>query len=142
MSEQNCGIMQGFTYRCVELDCILCDHSSYSLVRAVAAIIARCHLAISTTPNVLKGYYAVRDIELKIAAGGWVDDDHDGDALKILVGYQTRTLIGVVCIQLDQVSPLSDLSLHWVSQRVLICVWCSETSVATCAVISCKSHFK
>jgi hypothetical protein len=84
----------------------------------------------------------MRDIELKIAAGGRVDDDHDRDALQILVRYQTRTLIGVICIQLDQVSPLSDLSLHGVSQRVLTCVGGSETSVATGAVISCKSHFK
>ena len=85
MSEQNCGNMEGFTYRCVELDCILCDHSSDSLVRAVAAIVARGHLPISTTPNVFKGYYTMRDIELEIAAGGRVDDDHNGDALQILV---------------------------------------------------------
>jgi hypothetical protein len=84
----------------------------------------------------------MRHIELKIAAGGRVNDDHDGDALQILVRDQTRTLIGVVSVQLDQISSLSDLSLHWVSQRVLICVLCSETSVATGAVISCKSHLK
>jgi hypothetical protein len=53
MSEQNCDIMEGFTYWCVKLHGILCDHSCYSLVRAVAAIVARCHLPISTTPNVL-----------------------------------------------------------------------------------------
>jgi hypothetical protein len=85
MSEQNCGNMEGLTYRCVELHGILCDHSSYSLVRAVATIVARGHLPISTTPNVLKGYYTMRDIELEIAAGGRVDDDHDRYALQILV---------------------------------------------------------
>jgi hypothetical protein len=134
--------MEKFTYRCVELHCILCDHSSYSLVRTVAAIVARCHLPISTPPYVLKGYYAMRDIELKIAAGGRVNDDHDGDALQILVRYQTRTLIGVISIQLDKISPLSDLSLHWVSKGVLICVLGTETSVTAGAVISCKSHLK
>lgn len=62
MPEQNCGFMEKFTYRCVELHCILCDHSSYPLVRAVAAIVARCHLPVSATPYVLKGNYPMRDI--------------------------------------------------------------------------------
>ena len=85
MSEQNCDIMEDVTYRCVELHGILSDHSSNSFVRAVAAIVARGHLPVSTTPNVFKGDYTMRDIELEIAAGGRVDDDHDGYALQILV---------------------------------------------------------
>ena len=77
--------MEGFTYRCIELHCILSDHCCNSFVRTVATIVARHHLSISTTPYVLKDYYTMRDIELEIAAGGRVNDDHDGDALQILV---------------------------------------------------------
>jgi hypothetical protein len=54
------------------------------------------------------------NIELKIAAGGWVDNNHDRNALQILVRYQARALIGIIRVQLDKVSPLANLSLHYI----------------------------
>lgn len=41
------------TYRCIELNSILGDHSSNSLIGAVAAVVSRCHCTSVFTPYLL-----------------------------------------------------------------------------------------
>lgn len=73
------------TYRCSELYCVLSDHSGYALVRAVAAEIPWVHLPIVLSPDVLNGNDTVGNIQLEVAAAWWVHDDHDGNAIIVLV---------------------------------------------------------
>jgi len=53
-------------------------------------------------------------IELVVAARGRVHDYHDGDTTVVLVRDKARTLVGVSCVELDQVSALANLSLDFV----------------------------
>lgn len=84
------------TYRSIELHCILSDHSSNSLVRAIAAKIARIHLTIGFSPNVFQSNDTMRNIKLVVAATGRIDDYHDRNTFCVLVADETRTFIRVI----------------------------------------------
>ena len=110
--------------RSIKLYCILCDHGSNSLVGAITAKVARVHLAIGFAPNVLQGDNTVGHVQLIVAATGRVYDDHDRDTFQVLVADETRALIRVVSVQLDQVSSLSDLALYLIIQLISVSLVC------------------
>lgn len=90
----------------------------------------------------LKSHDTMRNIQFEVAAARRIDNDHDRDTLVVLVRDQARALIGVIRIQLNQVSPLADLSLDWITQLVCIGIVTKATTTIISSVISCKSHLK
>jgi hypothetical protein len=77
--------MISLTYRRSELYGVLSDHSGYAPVGTVAAEVTGVHLAIVLSPNMLDGNDAVGYVQLKVAAAGWVYDDHYGNSIIVLV---------------------------------------------------------
>ena len=112
------NILTCYTYRGVELDGVLSDHSSDALVGAVAAVVARVHLPVILSPDVLDCDDTVGHVQLQVAARGRVYDDHDGDAVLVLVTDEAGALVGVRGVQLDQVSAVAQLPLHLVLKLV------------------------
>ena len=106
------------TYWCVELDSVFRDHGCNTFVREVTAVVTRVHLSLLLSPWVFQCHDTVRHVELEVAARRWIHNDHNRHSLCVLVRDQSWTLIWVTCIQLDQVSSLSDLALHLILQLV------------------------
>lgn len=83
------------TYRSVELDAVFSDHRGNTLVGAVAAIVARIHLAGILAPLLLERDDAMGNVELEVAARRRIDNNHDRHALGVSLRDQPRTFIGI-----------------------------------------------
>ena len=61
---------------------------------------------------------AMGNIELVVTARGWIHDHHYGYSLEVLIANQTRSLVGVIRVELDQIGSLAQFSLHLVMKLV------------------------
>lgn len=108
------------TYRGIKLHWVLCDHCSNSLIWAIAAVISWLHDSGMSSPYLLHCDDTMGNIELKITARRWINNDHDRNTLGMEIWNQTRTLVRVMGVQLDQMSAFSNLPLNYIIKRIKV----------------------